>query len=227
MVDEQPKEPAPGDPVFPKLRHANAMTAEERARSQDAAAPAPRTEAPKPAPARPAAAAKAAPKGPFDPATTARRRFVFWTLFGSLGLITIGSLRFFFPRVLFEPKTRFKIGPISDYPYVASAPVFTKWQKEHRIWVVRDPDRIHVILAVCTHLGCTPDWKESENKFKCPCHGSGFDRYGVNFEGPAPRPMEHCHVTKDPIDGQIVVDKAKVYRAERGEWDRAGASLRI
>ena len=32
----------------------------------------------------------------------------------------------------------------------------------------------------------------SENKFKCPCHGSGYDSEGVNFEGPAPRPMDRA-----------------------------------
>ena len=40
--------------------------------------------------------------------------------------------------------------------------------------------------AVCTHLGCTPNWLEAEQKFKCPCHGSGFYKDGINFEGPAP-----------------------------------------
>ncbi len=46
------------------------------------------------------------------------------------------------------------------------------------------PRAIFVISAICTHLGCTPDWKPSENKFKCPCHGSGYDPEGINFEGP-------------------------------------------
>ncbi len=48
----------------------------------------------------------------------------------------------------------------------------------NRVWVVREPDRIFVIFARCTHLGCTPEWKPSENKFKCPCHGSGYDSRG-------------------------------------------------
>ena len=64
-----------------------------------------------------------------------------------------------------------------------------------------------MISAICTHLGCTPDWKEAENKFKCPCHGSGYDSEGINFEGPAPRPMDRAHVELDP-SGEIVVDTA-------------------
>jgi cytochrome b6-f complex iron-sulfur subunit len=72
-----------------------------------------------------------------------------------------------------------------------------------------------VISAICTHLGCTPDWKESENKFKCPCHGSGYDPEGRNYEGPAPRPMDRAKVELDP-EGQIVVDTSVVFKEVRG-----------
>src|SRR5205823_14265566 len=84
------------------------------------------------------------------------------------------------------------------------------------IWVDRTPDRLFVIYARCTHLGCTPDWKASENKFKCPCHGSGYDNEGVNFEGPAPRPMDRAHVELAP-DGQIVVDVSRLYQWPKGQ----------
>ena len=73
-------------------------------------------------------------------------------------------------------------------------------------------------------LGCTPDWKASENKFKCPCHGSGYDSEGINFEGPAPRPMDRAHVELDPT-GQIVVDTARLYKwpkGEKGHFDDRG-----
>ena len=118
----------------------------------------------------------------------------------------------FLPRTLFEPATTFKIGYPSDY----GLGVDTKWQQKYRIWVDRTPDRLFVIYARCTHLGCTPDWKPSENKFKCPCHGSGYDDEGVNFEGPAPRPMDRAHVSLSP-DGQIVVDVSKLYQWPKGQ----------
>ncbi|HEU4931708.1 MAG TPA: hypothetical protein VFT48_06490, partial [Pyrinomonadaceae bacterium] len=62
----------------------------------------------------------------------------------------------------------------------------------------------------------TPDWKASENKFKCPCHGSGYDSEGINFEGPAPRPMDRAKVTLD-AEGQIVVDTGKLFDWPKGE----------
>ena len=154
-----------------------------------------------------------------------RRRFVMASVLGTLGVNFLMFLRFFFPRALYEPKTKFKIGYPSDFGFG----VDTKFQNQYRIWVVRNTEGIFVISAICTHLGCTPDWKPSENKFKCPCHGSGYDPEGVNFEGPAPRPMDRAHVELDP-EGQILVDLSKLYRwpkGERSQFNDPGAIVRL
>jgi ubiquinol-cytochrome c reductase iron-sulfur subunit len=56
---------------------------------------------------------------------------------------------------------------------------------------------IAVLEGVCSHLGCSPQFKSSESKndmgqdwtggFFCPCHGSKFDFAGRVFKGsPAP-----------------------------------------
>jgi cytochrome b6-f complex iron-sulfur subunit len=159
------------------------------------------------------AAAGVASIGPEDSKVNERRRRLVWSaVAGFLAAWFIAFLRFFLPRTLFEPPTVFKIGYPSDY----ALGVDTKWQQKYRIWVDRTPDRIFVIFARCTHLGCTPDWKSSENKFKCPCHGSGYDNEGVNFEGPAPRPMDRAHVDIAP-DGQIIVDTSRLYQWPKGQ----------
>jgi len=144
-----------------------------------------------------------------------RRRFVWSAVAAFLMAWFIAFFRFFLPRTLFEPATSFKIGYPADY----GLGVDTKWQQKYRIWVDRTPDRMFVIYARCTHLGCTPDWKPSENKFKCPCHGSGYDSEGVNFEGPAPRPMDRAHVDIAP-DGQILVDVSRLYQWPKGQPSR-------
>ena len=151
-----------------------------------------------------------------------RRRFVMAAVLGTLSVNFLMFLRFFFPRALYEPKTKFKIGYPSDFGFG----VDTKFQSAHRIWVVRNTEGIFVIYAVCTHLGCTPDWKPAENKFKCPCHGSGFYKSGINFEGPAPRPLERLRITRAE-DGQILIDKAVKYLYEKGQWDKPGAFLKV
>jgi cytochrome b6-f complex iron-sulfur subunit len=183
--------------------------------------PAGKTPAPKPAkPSVPQAVLKIlTERADADPqkVTTRRRRFVMAGVLGFLGVNFLMFLRFFFPRALYEPKTRFKIGYPADFGFG----VDTKFQNQYRIWVVRNTEGIFVISAICTHLGCTPDWKPSENKFKCPCHGSGYDPEGINFEGPAPRPMDRAHVELDP-EGQIVVDLSHLYRWPKGEPSQFG-----
>lgn len=149
-----------------------------------------------------------------------RRKFVWASVFGFLGACVIASMRFFFPRALFEPKTRFTIGYPSDFGFG----VDTRFQQSNRIWVVRDSSRIYAIFANCTHLGCTPDWSAAENKFKCPCHGSGFDTEGINFEGPAPKPLLRVHVEED-AEGRIVVDTSKLYESD--QWKESGAFLPV
>ena len=154
-----------------------------------------------------------------------RRRFVMASVLGFLGVNLVMFLRFFLPRTLFEPKTSFTIGYPSDFGFG----VDTKFQNAYRIWVVRNTEGIFVISAICTHLGCTPDWKASENKFKCPCHGSGYDPEGVNFEGPAPRPMDRAHVELNP-EGQILVDLSRVFKwpkGERSQFGDPGAIIRV
>ncbi len=58
-------------------------------------------------------------------------------------------------------------------------------------------DEFLVVIGICTHLGCSPNYveKESENPpaadwsggFFCPCHGSRFDLAGRVYKGvPAP-----------------------------------------
>lgn len=163
-----------------------------------------------------AAAGGLASVGPDDSdVNQGRRRFVWSAVAAFLMAWFIAFFRFFLPRTLFEPATSFKIGYPADY----GLGVDTKWQQKYRIWVDRTPDRMFVIYARCTHLGCTPDWKPSENKFKCPCHGSGYDSEGINFEGPAPRPMDRARVDIAP-DGQILVDVSRLYQWPKGQPSR-------
>jgi cytochrome b6-f complex iron-sulfur subunit len=191
------------------------------------AAPAAGAAAPKPAappvPPKPAAA-KPAAKG----AAATRRGFLAgmtwigwaWVTFtGSMGLLTLGTVRFLFPNVLSEPPSTFRAGEPSSFE---EGKVEDKY-KPVGAWVIRNRDErgrdiIYALSTTCTHLGCTPNWLEGEKKFKCPCHGSGFKISGVNFEGPAPRPLERYAIRRAD-DGQIVVDKSRKFQRELGQWD--------
>ena len=107
-----------------------------------------------------------------------------------------------------------------DYPLGG---VSTKWLAARGVWIVhtdqyKGRNLIYAIASVCTHLGCTPNWLEGEQKYKCPCHGSGFYVNGINFEGPAPRPLERVGI-KLASDGQLEVDKSVKFQEEMGQWE--------
>jgi cytochrome b6-f complex iron-sulfur subunit len=130
----------------------------------------------------------------------------------------LGLARFMFPNVLIEPPTKFKVGFPDDY---SPGQVSEKYKAQFGVWIVRyeweGQPMIYALKTVCTHLGCTPNWLEGEQKFKCPCHGSGFYKDGVNFEGPAPRPLERYAISKAD-DGQLLVDKSATFHEETGQW---------
>ena len=133
-------------------------------------------------------------------------------------LWVLGLARFMFPNILTEPPTVFKVGFPDEY---GPGQVQAKYKAQFGVWVVRadyeGQPQIYALKSVCTHLGCTPNWLEGEQKFKCPCHGSGFYKDGVNFEGPAPRPLERYAIYRAD-DGQLEVDKSRTYQEELGQW---------
>jgi cytochrome b6-f complex iron-sulfur subunit len=136
-----------------------------------------------------------------------------WVGFGIFSFLSfLGFIRSAFPRVLFQPPSTFKAGLPSDY---AVGEVSEKYKQEYRVWIIREEEGIYALFAKCTHLGCTPRWLAAEDKFKCPCHGSGFYRSGLNFEGPAPRPLDRFEI-KVGEDGQLAVDKSHTFRMQPG-----------
>ena len=185
------------------------------------------------APVKPAAP----PKPPAaKPAGKTRRGFLwvmFCTWFGVawtaltasiLGML-LGTIRFMFPNVLSEPPSSFKAGDASNYEENKVDDKF----KEIGAWIIRAKDErgrdiIYALSTTCTHLGCTPNWLEAEKKFKCPCHGSGFKISGVNFEGPAPRPLERYAVRRTD-EGEVIVDKSRKFQRELGQWEDADSYI--
>jgi len=142
----------------------------------------------------------------------------FTALISTFVLWTLATARFMFPNILTEPPSRFKVGFAGD---LATGQVETRHKAQYGVWIVRHEyegeTQIYALKAVCTHLGCTPNWLEGEQRFKCPCHGSGFYKDGINFEGPAPRPLER-YAIRVADDGQLEVDKSRTYREELGQW---------
>lgn len=139
-----------------------------------------------------------------------------WATFAAAlgGLVTILS-GFIIPRVDFTRIETFKVGTPSNFP---PKTVNEDFKSSGKFWIVNDGSKVFAISVVCTHLGCTPNWMQNESKFKCPCHGSGFTMAGKNFEGPAPTWLRRYEVSLAD-DGQIVVNKGRLFFEEKGEFE--------
>jgi len=145
---------------------------------------------------------------------TRRKFFLFFGWFGlisSLAGSALGSVRFMFPNVLYEPSTKFKIGKPADYP-----PNTVTFVQDKNLFVVRGKDGvqgIRIISSVCTHMGCTPKWVEAKNQWECPCHGSVFNLKGDVIAGPAPKPLP-WYKAVIASDGKIIVDSKEYVKSD-------------
>jgi cytochrome b6-f complex iron-sulfur subunit len=179
-----------------------------------------------------AATAKATTRDPDDTSPLLTRRAWLGLAWGAFSAASAAALaatgRFMFPNVLNEPPQQFKAGFPTEY----GIGVDERWKEKYGVWLVRTTEDIdnhvtgfYALSVTCTHLGCTPNYLSAENKFKCPCHGSGFRLTGVNFEGPAPRPLERVRIVLAE-DGQILVDKSRHFQRELGQWTDPEAFLK-
>jgi cytochrome b6-f complex iron-sulfur subunit len=169
--------------------------------------------------------------------TDRRRRGFLGMIFGSvigLGFAALGLTsalwalatgRFLLPNTLAEPPNKFLAGFPKDYGF---GRVETRFKDRYGVWIVhgdyQGKPQIYALRTACTHLGCITIWQENEQKFKCPCHGSGFDRDGINFEGPAPRPLERCAI-RIADDGQLEVDQSVIFQEELGQWSNPASYI--
>ncbi len=157
-----------------------------------------------------------------------RREFFSWIAVGWVaftaavgGFLTL-CFRFTYPNVNFDPAMDFIAGFPDDY----DTGVVMKDDQRVGVWMVKQEGQLVALSNICTHLGCIPTWMPADRKFKCPCHGSGYYMNGVNFEGPAPRPLERFKITKTP-EGKIKVDKTRIFRYEKGQWDHPDSFIEV
>lgn len=112
------------------------------------------------------------------------------------------TYEFLHPRVLFEPPTRFRLGPADG---LSIGDVITN--EPFKSYVVRQADGFRALSAVCTHLGCMTRFQPDERIIACPCHGSRFSLDGDVIAGPAPRGLRWFEMVLSP-NGEIEVDTA-------------------
>jgi cytochrome b6-f complex iron-sulfur subunit len=121
------------------------------------------------------------------------------------------AFRFLKPDGSLDVPADFVLGREQDIPqgrtFVAQAKLF----------IERQGARVRCISAVCTHLGCLVTWDEIAQRYRCPCHGSGFLPDGTNPTGPASKPLPFFRLSRD-ADGRLIAHRKQTLVCDGNEW---------
>lgn len=119
-------------------------------------------------------------------------------LYLSGSLLALALLRFF-GYIQPETKTRQRLlGKAQDYP-----PGTGKVFPEEKVYLVHIEQGFRAYSLICPHLGCIVQ-QQPDGSFRCPCHGSAFDRQGERIKGPAARSLERLRVEIGP-QGDVIM----------------------
>ena len=138
-----------------------------------------------------------------------RRAFLANMGWGAL-LIATGATAAAFARFMQPNLTTPAPGPVeigAAEDYAVGSLTFIE---NARSYLGRDARGFYAIIAVCTHLGCTP--RLQANEFACPCHGSKFSRDGAVVNGPATRALDRAFVGR-AADGKLLIDRSRIVDA--------------
>ncbi len=184
------------------------------------------------------------------PTPMSRREFLYYIWAASMAMVTAYSgaalVWFLYPR--------FKAGTfggvfeldISEVPPPDAAP---KAYPGGRFWLVNIGERLETnktdeypqtgqypqtqgvkaLYMICVHLGCLYQWRPTNDRFECPCHGSKYLATGTAIEGPATRNLDVFIIEAVDSQGQVISrTEARVGSLEGTAINVAGATrLRI
>ena len=110
------------------------------------------------------------------------------------------AIRYIIPPRLAESTSRSvvaaKVGELKNN----SGKVF-KFGSEPAILIHLPGGKYRAFTAVCTHLGCTVQYRTDLHEIWCPCHNGLYNLSGRNISGPPPRPLQayEVHVQGEDI----------------------------
>jgi cytochrome b6-f complex iron-sulfur subunit len=155
-----------------------------------------------------------------QPYKKGRRDFLHrsWLL---LGLVAAAEFLFFIVNLLRPGKeqrstassTLKVIGNVEDFPVNS-----VTTDRINKLFLVRQKDGGFLALSlICSHLGCSVNWDEPNDRFICPCHSSVFDKSGNVINSPAPRALDYFPVAIEA--GKVRIDMDK--KMKRKKFDKS------
>ncbi len=138
-----------------------------------------------------------------------RRTFLDWMLKLSgtaLGAFVLYPItRYLVPPRLPEAATRRVVAAKKDELAPGAFKTFP-FGSQPGILIRTHDGQYRAFTAVCTHLGCTVQYRSDQKAIWCACHNGMYDLEGRNVAGPPPRPLERFEV--HVVGDEILVDKA-------------------
>jgi cytochrome b6-f complex iron-sulfur subunit len=132
-----------------------------------------------------------------------RRRFV-EVFFGSAAVASLASFVYPILRYISPPPT---VEPTSDTVLAGrvgdlkpnSGKIF-RFGSRPAILILTSDGTYHALSAVCTHLGCTVQYRPDLQQVWCACHNGEYTVNGANISGPPPHPLEQFKVVLEGND---------------------------
>jgi cytochrome b6-f complex iron-sulfur subunit len=130
-----------------------------------------------------------------------------------LTVIVIGLGALLFSAVIY-PVLSFVNPPKRNFRKVNSAVVATEAEilpntgkvisfNREKVFILNKDGEYHAMSAICTHLGCTVQWKPDEQLVWCACHNARYDTEGKIISGPQPRSLAPYNLTVQ--DGNLIL----------------------
>jgi Rieske Fe-S protein len=124
---------------------------------------------------------------------------------GTLGSALYPLAHYFIPpkKEESEAKTA-NVGNLDDFP--PNSGKIVKFGNNPAL-VIRTADgKLKAFTAICTHLGCTVQYRPEKKIIWCACHGGQFDLTGKNIAGPPPAPLTELIVNLRGVT--VILSKA-------------------
>lgn len=138
----------------------------------------------------------------------ARRRLLEFLLggglFGSIVSFVYPVLRYLVPPVVpnlgVDEAVACKVGELKP-----NASKIFRFGNRPALLLLTAEGEYRALSAVCTHLGCTVQFRNDLHQIWCACHNGLYDLQGRNVSGPPPRPLEEFQV--NVRGGEVVVSR--------------------
>lgn len=133
-----------------------------------------------------------------------RRGLVQWLVGGGL-IASVGSFLYPVLRYLNPPDipeaaaNEVLAGKVNDFKLNSGRIV--KFGNTPALLIRTGESSWHAFSAICTHLNCTVQYRDTTRQIWCACHNAFYDLNGRVVSGPPPRPLEELavHVRGDEV----------------------------